>query len=166
MNVHVKVFFFMSWAPRKTIAVANKKRNLNLSSLPLPPGSPQLQDKHKHSRENSCLSSRERPVSAIYPNPLDPAQVNTHKQINRQSIAIIPFIKISAVWTQRAVQQAWNVTHSVDFSKLRQNLNSTKSKYLTFLCGFCSFSIVLSCLLFLEGDPSSNRWHHTTQKWS
>uniref|UniRef100_A0A8C8HDH2 Dedicator of cytokinesis 4b n=1 Tax=Oncorhynchus tshawytscha TaxID=74940 RepID=A0A8C8HDH2_ONCTS len=48
-------------------------------------GSPQLQDKHKHSRENSCLSSRERPVSAIYPNPLDPAQVNTHKQINTQT---------------------------------------------------------------------------------
>uniref|UniRef100_A0A671SUL0 Dedicator of cytokinesis protein 4 n=1 Tax=Sinocyclocheilus anshuiensis TaxID=1608454 RepID=A0A671SUL0_9TELE len=36
-------------------------------------GSPQLSDKHKHSREN-CLSPRERPCSAIYPNPLDPAQ--------------------------------------------------------------------------------------------
>uniref|UniRef100_A0A673YRU9 Dedicator of cytokinesis 4b n=1 Tax=Salmo trutta TaxID=8032 RepID=A0A673YRU9_SALTR len=44
-------------------------------------GSPQLQDKHKHSRENSCLSSRERPVSAIYPNPLDPAQRATPHQI-------------------------------------------------------------------------------------
>ncbi|KAM6986822.1 dedicator of cytokinesis protein 4b isoform 3-T3 [Aplochiton taeniatus] len=37
-------------------------------------GSPQLSDKHKHSRDNSCLSPRERPVSAIFPNPLDPAQ--------------------------------------------------------------------------------------------
>uniref|UniRef100_A0A673GZN4 Dedicator of cytokinesis protein 4-like n=1 Tax=Sinocyclocheilus rhinocerous TaxID=307959 RepID=A0A673GZN4_9TELE len=36
-------------------------------------GSPQLSDKRKHSREN-CLSPRERPYSAIYPNPLDPAQ--------------------------------------------------------------------------------------------
>ncbi|TRY71348.1 hypothetical protein DNTS_021185 [Danionella cerebrum] len=36
-------------------------------------GSPQLSDKHKHSREN-CLSPRERPCSAIYPNPLDPSQ--------------------------------------------------------------------------------------------
>uniref|UniRef100_A0A9J8B9D5 Dedicator of cytokinesis 4b n=1 Tax=Cyprinus carpio carpio TaxID=630221 RepID=A0A9J8B9D5_CYPCA len=36
-------------------------------------GSPQLSDKRKHSREN-CLSPRERPCSAIYPNPLDPAQ--------------------------------------------------------------------------------------------
>uniref|UniRef100_A0A8C1VWY7 Dedicator of cytokinesis 4b n=1 Tax=Cyprinus carpio TaxID=7962 RepID=A0A8C1VWY7_CYPCA len=36
-------------------------------------GSPQLPDKHKHSREN-CLSPRERPCSAIYPNPQDPAQ--------------------------------------------------------------------------------------------
>uniref|UniRef100_A0A674EHN6 Dedicator of cytokinesis protein 4 n=1 Tax=Salmo trutta TaxID=8032 RepID=A0A674EHN6_SALTR len=63
-----------------------KLTSKSLLSLPLPPGSPQLQDKHKHSRENSCLSSRERPVSAIYPNPLDPAQVNTDKQINRQMI--------------------------------------------------------------------------------
>uniref|UniRef100_A0A667Y517 Dedicator of cytokinesis 4b n=1 Tax=Myripristis murdjan TaxID=586833 RepID=A0A667Y517_9TELE len=37
-------------------------------------GSPQMADKHKHSRENACLSPRERPVSAIFPNPLDPAQ--------------------------------------------------------------------------------------------
>uniref|UniRef100_A0A7N8YEP0 Dedicator of cytokinesis 4b n=1 Tax=Mastacembelus armatus TaxID=205130 RepID=A0A7N8YEP0_9TELE len=38
-------------------------------------GSPQMAEKHKHSRENACLSPRERPVSAIFPNPLDPAQV-------------------------------------------------------------------------------------------
>ncbi|XP_068162607.1 dedicator of cytokinesis protein 4b isoform X4 [Antennarius striatus] len=37
-------------------------------------GSPQMAEKHKHSRENTCLSPRERPVSAIFPNPLDPAQ--------------------------------------------------------------------------------------------
>nr|XP_057934038.1 dedicator of cytokinesis protein 4b isoform X4 [Doryrhamphus excisus] len=35
-------------------------------------GSPQMAEKHKHSRENACLSPRERPVSAIFPNPLDP----------------------------------------------------------------------------------------------
>src|SRR4029434_7098595 len=28
-------------------------------------GSPQLPDKHKHSRENACLSPRDRPCSAI-----------------------------------------------------------------------------------------------------
>lgn len=33
-----------------------------------------MAEKHKHSRENACLSPRERPVSAIFPNPLDPAQ--------------------------------------------------------------------------------------------
>ncbi|XP_051911224.1 dedicator of cytokinesis protein 4b isoform X3 [Hippocampus zosterae] len=37
-------------------------------------GSPQMAEKHKQSRENACLSPRERPVSAIFPNPLDPAQ--------------------------------------------------------------------------------------------
>uniref|UniRef100_A0A667YBT9 Dedicator of cytokinesis 4b n=1 Tax=Myripristis murdjan TaxID=586833 RepID=A0A667YBT9_9TELE len=45
-------------------------------------GSPQMADKHKHSRENACLSPRERPVSAIFPNPLDPAQVSTHTHIH------------------------------------------------------------------------------------
>uniref|UniRef100_A0A3B4FGU4 Dedicator of cytokinesis protein 4 n=1 Tax=Pundamilia nyererei TaxID=303518 RepID=A0A3B4FGU4_9CICH len=44
-------------------------------------GSPQMAEKHKHSRENACLSPRERPVSAIFPNPLDPAQVSTHKYL-------------------------------------------------------------------------------------
>lgn len=39
-----------------------------------------MAEKHKHSRENSCLSPRERPVSAIFPNPLDPAQVSAHSQ--------------------------------------------------------------------------------------
>ncbi|KAA0720700.1 Dedicator of cytokinesis protein 4 [Triplophysa tibetana] len=34
-------------------------------------GSPQLPDKQKHTREN-CLSPRDRPCSAVYPNPLDP----------------------------------------------------------------------------------------------
>uniref|UniRef100_A0A8C3AW02 Dedicator of cytokinesis 4b n=1 Tax=Cyclopterus lumpus TaxID=8103 RepID=A0A8C3AW02_CYCLU len=41
-------------------------------------GSPQMAEKHKHSRENACLSPRDRPVSAIFPNPMDPAQVDTH----------------------------------------------------------------------------------------
>uniref|UniRef100_A0A672UZR8 Dedicator of cytokinesis protein 4 n=1 Tax=Strigops habroptila TaxID=2489341 RepID=A0A672UZR8_STRHB len=36
--------------------------------------SPLLSDKHKHSRENSCLSPRERPCSAIYPIPLETSQ--------------------------------------------------------------------------------------------
>ncbi|ELK12672.1 Dedicator of cytokinesis protein 4 [Pteropus alecto] len=36
--------------------------------------SPLLSDKHKHSRENSCLSPRERPCSAIYPTPVEPCQ--------------------------------------------------------------------------------------------
>ncbi|KAF7670188.1 hypothetical protein LDENG_00035470 [Lucifuga dentata] len=37
-------------------------------------GSPQMAEKHKHSRENACLSPRERPVSAVFHNPLDPSQ--------------------------------------------------------------------------------------------
>lgn len=37
--------------------------------------SPLLSDKHKHSRENSCLSPRDRPCSAIYPTPVEPSQV-------------------------------------------------------------------------------------------
>uniref|UniRef100_A0A452TKZ4 Dedicator of cytokinesis protein 4 n=1 Tax=Ursus maritimus TaxID=29073 RepID=A0A452TKZ4_URSMA len=37
--------------------------------------SPLLSDKHKHSRENSCLSPRERPCSAIYPTAVEPSQV-------------------------------------------------------------------------------------------
>ncbi|XP_069620897.1 dedicator of cytokinesis protein 4 isoform X3 [Ranitomeya imitator] len=36
--------------------------------------SPLLSDKHKHSRENSCLSPRERPCSAIFPIPAEPPQ--------------------------------------------------------------------------------------------
>nr|XP_043876933.1 dedicator of cytokinesis protein 4b isoform X1 [Solea senegalensis] len=44
-------------------------------------GSPQMAEKHKHSRENTCLSPRERPVSAIFPNPLDPAQRAPSHQI-------------------------------------------------------------------------------------
>uniref|UniRef100_A0A8C3EKH1 Dedicator of cytokinesis protein 4 n=1 Tax=Corvus moneduloides TaxID=1196302 RepID=A0A8C3EKH1_CORMO len=36
--------------------------------------SPLLSDKHKHSRENSCLSPRERPCSAIYPTPSETSQ--------------------------------------------------------------------------------------------
>lgn len=36
-----------------------------------------MAEKHKHSRENACLSPRERPVSAIFPNALDPSQVKT-----------------------------------------------------------------------------------------
>uniref|UniRef100_A0A4W3J9V2 Dedicator of cytokinesis protein 4 n=1 Tax=Callorhinchus milii TaxID=7868 RepID=A0A4W3J9V2_CALMI len=39
-------------------------------------GSPLLTDKHKHSRENPCLSPRERPCSAIYPVPIEAAQVS------------------------------------------------------------------------------------------
>ncbi|XP_070611617.1 dedicator of cytokinesis protein 4 [Erythrolamprus reginae] len=39
-------------------------------------GSPLLSDKLKHSRENSCLSPREMPCSAIYSNPAEPSQIN------------------------------------------------------------------------------------------
>uniref|UniRef100_H2M4C3 Dedicator of cytokinesis 4b n=1 Tax=Oryzias latipes TaxID=8090 RepID=H2M4C3_ORYLA len=39
-------------------------------------GSPQMAEKHKHARENACLSPRERPVSAIFPNPHDATQVD------------------------------------------------------------------------------------------
>uniref|UniRef100_A0A672JAU0 Dedicator of cytokinesis 4b n=1 Tax=Salarias fasciatus TaxID=181472 RepID=A0A672JAU0_SALFA len=51
-----------------------------LADAPQTRGSPQMAEKHKHSRENACLSPRERPVSAIFPNPLDPAQVNSVKE--------------------------------------------------------------------------------------
>ncbi|KAG9342289.1 hypothetical protein JZ751_016791 [Albula glossodonta] len=44
-------------------------------SFSLSQRSPLLSDKHKHSRENSCLSPRDRPCSAIFPNPLDPTQM-------------------------------------------------------------------------------------------
>ncbi|KAK0150463.1 Dedicator of cytokinesis protein 4 [Merluccius polli] len=44
-------------------------------------GSPQMADKHKHSRDNTCLSPRDRPVSAIFPNPLDPTQRASSHQI-------------------------------------------------------------------------------------
>ncbi|XP_030633164.1 dedicator of cytokinesis protein 4b [Chanos chanos] len=37
-------------------------------------GSPQMTDKHRHSRENTCLSPRDRPCSAVYPSPLDHTQ--------------------------------------------------------------------------------------------
>uniref|UniRef100_A0A4W5P4H1 Dedicator of cytokinesis protein 4 n=1 Tax=Hucho hucho TaxID=62062 RepID=A0A4W5P4H1_9TELE len=76
-------------------------------------GSPQLQDKHKHSRENSCLSSRERPVSAIYPNPLDPAQVNTHKQINTQTMRAT-----FSSWSLDSVKEVNNTQFSDTVGKL------------------------------------------------
>ncbi|XP_048404367.1 dedicator of cytokinesis protein 4 isoform X9 [Stegostoma tigrinum] len=44
-------------------------------------GSPLLSDKHKHSRENTCLSPRERPCSAIYPISVEPAQQTLTQQI-------------------------------------------------------------------------------------
>lgn len=49
--------------------------------------SPLLSDKHKHSRENSCLSPRERPCSAIYPTPLETSQVRSLLGILRAQIA-------------------------------------------------------------------------------
>uniref|UniRef100_A0A3B4AZV2 Dedicator of cytokinesis 4b n=1 Tax=Periophthalmus magnuspinnatus TaxID=409849 RepID=A0A3B4AZV2_9GOBI len=49
-------------------------------------GSPQMAEKHKHSRENACLSPRERPVSAIFPNPLDPAQRAPPHQIGDNTL--------------------------------------------------------------------------------
>lgn len=38
--------------------------------------SPLPSDKHKHSRENACLSPRDRLCSGIFPSPLDPTQVS------------------------------------------------------------------------------------------
>lgn len=58
-------------APRTPPAPADPAR----SPFLLSPASPLLSDKHKHSRENSCLSPRERPCSAVYPTPLEPCQV-------------------------------------------------------------------------------------------
>ncbi|XP_016889524.1 dedicator of cytokinesis protein 4b [Cynoglossus semilaevis] len=49
-------------------------------------GSPQMAEKHKHSRENTCLSPRERPVSAIFPNPLDPTQRAPPHQIGDSTL--------------------------------------------------------------------------------
>ncbi|XP_035282476.1 dedicator of cytokinesis protein 4-like isoform X1 [Anguilla anguilla] len=49
-------------------------------------GSPLLSDKHKHSRENSCLSPRDRPCSAIYPNAQDPTQRSLPHQIGDTSL--------------------------------------------------------------------------------
>uniref|UniRef100_A0A3B3DJP4 Dedicator of cytokinesis 4b n=1 Tax=Oryzias melastigma TaxID=30732 RepID=A0A3B3DJP4_ORYME len=50
-------------------------------NIPYLPGSPQMAEKHKHARENACLSPRERPVSAIFPNPHDAAQRTSAHQI-------------------------------------------------------------------------------------
>ncbi|XP_078272813.1 dedicator of cytokinesis protein 4-like isoform X4 [Rhinoraja longicauda] len=44
-------------------------------------GSPLLSDKHKHSRENTCLSPRDRPCSAIYPISMEPTQQMLTQQI-------------------------------------------------------------------------------------
>ncbi|XP_028810006.1 dedicator of cytokinesis protein 4b isoform X3 [Denticeps clupeoides] len=49
-------------------------------------GSPQLLDKHKHSRDNACLSPRDRPCSAIYPNPLDSTQRMIPHQIGDSTL--------------------------------------------------------------------------------
>lgn len=54
------------------------------------PGSPQMAEKHKHSRENACLSPRERPVSAIFPNALDPSQVSTPEALATQMLTLYP----------------------------------------------------------------------------
>lgn len=64
----------------RALSTAHEPRqvqHLTLTILPflLFPASPLLSDKHKHSRENSCLSPRERPCSAIYPTPVEPSQV-------------------------------------------------------------------------------------------
>ncbi|XP_036373486.1 dedicator of cytokinesis protein 4-like isoform X3 [Megalops cyprinoides] len=49
-------------------------------------GSPLLSDKNKHSRENACLSPRDRPCSAIFPNPQDPTQRTLPHQIGDTSL--------------------------------------------------------------------------------
>ncbi|XP_043944609.1 dedicator of cytokinesis protein 4 isoform X2 [Protopterus annectens] len=48
--------------------------------------SPLLPEKPKHSRENSCLSPRERPCSVIYPNPSEPPQRMLAHQISDNSL--------------------------------------------------------------------------------
>lgn len=42
----------------------------------LPSASPLPLDKHKHSKENACLSPRDRLCSGVFSNPLDPTQVS------------------------------------------------------------------------------------------
>ncbi|KAG7254810.1 hypothetical protein CRUP_028395, partial [Coryphaenoides rupestris] len=50
-------------------------------------GSPQMVDKHKHSRDgNACLSPRDRPVSGVFPNPLDPAQRGSSHQMGETAL--------------------------------------------------------------------------------
>ncbi|RXN23373.1 dedicator of cytokinesis 4-like protein [Labeo rohita] len=48
--------------------------NVNSSAPSSNRASPLPSDKHKHSRENACLSPRDRLCSGIFPSPLDPTQ--------------------------------------------------------------------------------------------
>uniref|UniRef100_A0A669DFT9 Dedicator of cytokinesis 4b n=1 Tax=Oreochromis niloticus TaxID=8128 RepID=A0A669DFT9_ORENI len=79
-------------------------------------GSPQMAEKHKHSRENACLSPRERPVSAIFPNPLDPAQVSTHihlhLQIQHSNMPFIAIVPAPSSWSLDSVKEG--MPHSSD----------------------------------------------------
>lgn len=55
-----------------------------------------MAEKHKHSRENACLSPRERPVSAIFPNALDPSQVSTPEALAAQMLTLGPMEESSS----------------------------------------------------------------------
>uniref|UniRef100_A0A672P4N1 Dedicator of cytokinesis 4 n=1 Tax=Sinocyclocheilus grahami TaxID=75366 RepID=A0A672P4N1_SINGR len=50
-------------------------QNVNSSAPSSNRASPLPSDKHKHSRDNTCLSPRDRLCSGIFPSPLDPTQV-------------------------------------------------------------------------------------------
>ncbi|XP_020495208.1 dedicator of cytokinesis protein 4b isoform X7 [Labrus bergylta] len=82
-NMQLSVSSHLQPSPSTSSLSSNHSASPNVtSSAPSSArGSPQMAEKHKHSRENACLSPRERPVSAIFPNPLDPAQRAPSHQI-------------------------------------------------------------------------------------
>uniref|UniRef100_A0A3Q3DTZ1 Dedicator of cytokinesis 4b n=1 Tax=Hippocampus comes TaxID=109280 RepID=A0A3Q3DTZ1_HIPCM len=76
--------FNMQFQPSPSTSSLSSNHSASPNVTSSAPSSPQMAEKHKHSRENACLSPRERPVSAIFPNPLDPAQ-SSAKNMRSQS---------------------------------------------------------------------------------
>uniref|UniRef100_A0A3P9JZL3 Dedicator of cytokinesis 4b n=1 Tax=Oryzias latipes TaxID=8090 RepID=A0A3P9JZL3_ORYLA len=71
-----EVFNMQQPSPSTSSLSSNHSASPNVtSSAPSSARSPQMAEKHKHARENACLSPRERPVSAIFPNPHDATQI-------------------------------------------------------------------------------------------
>ncbi|KAJ8411271.1 hypothetical protein AAFF_G00172770 [Aldrovandia affinis] len=75
--------FNMQPSPSTSSLSSNHSASPNVTSSgpPSARGSPLLSDKHKHSRDNSCLSPRDRPCCAIYSSPMDPTQRLTPHQM-------------------------------------------------------------------------------------